>query len=1403
MNVPGPAEEFARLIATEAAATLQTFLAEIINETTNYRTVRSLTQQVEHQYHGRFLIELLQNAHDALGESTGRVSFSLLPDEGDFGCLYVANDGHPFERNNFQSLARLGQSSKDPNDSIGNKGIGFRSVLEICAAPELYSRARQTSDGFDGYCFRFNPEIVAGLASAIARLADPTCEARLELGDSVIPLRWTADDRRLFRERLTAKPEGWLGEELTFLSAYSIPLPVNRVTFAEKIGIFESQGYASVVRLPLKSGKAQDLVIQRLKTFSPANLLFLERLDELSIELGPERRVLERRSQSLGTPFDGQRVTISSSEGELSYRVWSVDIGGEENREDAQRLRQAVRELPGKWPELSRARVSIAARVGPTPEPGVISIFLPSQIKTGTATHINGPFFADMSRTDVNFDEPLNRLLLDSAVSMAAGLILGHLQGRAVEEARIVVDLLGASGDRSGNGIDLPGRIADIIKTKQGRIDSLPVLLTDRGWCKPEAVRLLPNVNSFAFFTEPRFRELAPFPVASGGLAGRVEGVGALLERFGGAQRGSVLDSEVAAVVEAGAKKVQADAEQADWAGFWRDVMALLPRGLSPLQGRSVLLGLDGALHAGSEQAPVFFPPGRGDDEDENDSSEATTGVLEVPPTLQGKLAFLSERVPTHGVGEQGRRRRLPLYSALNAVRLVTTFRAENIVRGAILAAIPKLPVALDSDEDRQLRELLRWALTLYSRRRLEAVAKLLSALPLPCAGGWFPAGESSFGPGWEGTTGDDLAVFLRGLDSTGCRHAGRRLLLPPSDERWQGVPASTETLVALGVFDGVRLGANEPDAWPSSLSVVWHEGEKFLSLPEEPPPGYTKAFWSQYRKACSQRYRPAYQSGYRFDSLVTLPGLDLLASMPRENRLAFTTVLLHSIPKWLAQWRVARVHRPAGTADTREINSPVAFALRNIDWLTFQSEGEFTAARPSGRWLVPSQILAGQAHHFRHLFPFPLDLARRIEAIPGAREALNKLAMPVYEPDQLTTDSRLLDDLASAWSERRELVRNRDVFVGQVRAAWGRFRPIASTVKPTRLVITRGDRNIDVVAPEVANPVYLPDAGELVNSALSLMSVPVLLIDSREAKDLSTQLKAWYGQAIVNASDLEVRPLASGALLADELENADLLDEDEQLGWLPVVALTLAAFQSDRSHGTGTRGFREGMSRLRNVRIKRVPKLELGIMRAGQTTHALPVSSFWVQSKNTLLIDQDAERRSLAALSGTLRAVLDRADRELELALKLVLDRLATIRPPTESQIVEALDTVNITERQFGEVMQHWAGEQQWLVERLRPLVLLLVGNEGLRRFDEQTSDASRQVVLERVLQTVGLAMPEPTWLLELVRGGKTMLDIGHELHSKIGPDAELGRWNRALTELHLKPIVNPESTDQFEAHL
>ena len=151
------------IICAETGGKIRSFLYQLAEGVTDYRSIHSLTEQVRHQYHGRFALELIQNAYDAVSRAADRSASQCriemrLEMDSELGTLYVANDGAPFSHSNFESVSRLGQSDKDPATSVGNKGIGFRSVLEISRKPRIWSRRQEISPKFDGYCFGFDPE---------------------------------------------------------------------------------------------------------------------------------------------------------------------------------------------------------------------------------------------------------------------------------------------------------------------------------------------------------------------------------------------------------------------------------------------------------------------------------------------------------------------------------------------------------------------------------------------------------------------------------------------------------------------------------------------------------------------------------------------------------------------------------------------------------------------------------------------------------------------------------------------------------------------------------------------------------------------------------------------------------------------------------------------------------------------------------------------------------------------------------------------------------------------------------------------------------------------------------------------------------------------------------------------
>lgn len=99
--------------------------------------------QVASDYRGRLVYELLQNADDAMESSKSgadRVVFVITDDD-----FWMANSGRPLTDADVEGLCGLGASSKvdtagTKRASIGHKGLGFKSVLEITECPSVYSR---------------------------------------------------------------------------------------------------------------------------------------------------------------------------------------------------------------------------------------------------------------------------------------------------------------------------------------------------------------------------------------------------------------------------------------------------------------------------------------------------------------------------------------------------------------------------------------------------------------------------------------------------------------------------------------------------------------------------------------------------------------------------------------------------------------------------------------------------------------------------------------------------------------------------------------------------------------------------------------------------------------------------------------------------------------------------------------------------------------------------------------------------------------------------------------------------------------------------------------------------------------------------------------------------------------
>ena len=138
MDVAGHGERFEDFIEREHSSTLRAYRERPDNVRENAGQEQAIVQG---GYRGKQIQELVQNAVDALDMSGGRIAIRLTRH-----ALYVANEGEPFGVEGIRTLLHSNMSDKR-DDKIGRFGLGFKSVLQICDGPQIFTRGG--AFGFD------------------------------------------------------------------------------------------------------------------------------------------------------------------------------------------------------------------------------------------------------------------------------------------------------------------------------------------------------------------------------------------------------------------------------------------------------------------------------------------------------------------------------------------------------------------------------------------------------------------------------------------------------------------------------------------------------------------------------------------------------------------------------------------------------------------------------------------------------------------------------------------------------------------------------------------------------------------------------------------------------------------------------------------------------------------------------------------------------------------------------------------------------------------------------------------------------------------------------------------------------------------------------------------------------
>lgn len=1381
-----------RVIADHTKSQVQTFFDEIKNGTRNYQTVASLNAQVAQEYRGRCVLELLQNAHDALAEPTPddarRISFVLSTSPEP--VLLIGNTGRPFHHDDFKGICQLAQSPKDPNKSVGNKGLGFRSVLEVSGRPEIWSTTPPDSDMC--FSFRFDPAVIDRIKAAGQDLALHGLVVPSPFDPNSPLVDWSPEQLRQFRASVAERKID-VDQEANSLSPYQLPLQVQAIPPDVQRLL---DGHATVIRLPLDGGSmlasedAVQSVRKQLDDLGDAkSVVFLDNLAELVMEVDGDRQSIRRTVCSdrgvVGHPRISQRrLQVHSkgaspeSEALRHFRMWSRVVGGNDDPHGAEHIRSAVSHLPNRWPEVRQALVGVAVEDTLEQVAGVFVIFLPTERVTGTGAHINAPFYGSLDRRQINFEEKYNVLILDAVLDLCLDTV-GELKGSDKSwTAKAIVDIVASIGSVGGERWHLMCKLLTRAEGRCSQLGNQAVILCDNGWRTPQEARVMPTVlegNEIGI----GWRQSAAFSVVSEVLDGRMEAVERLLRAFHPSS--SPTDQEWINTVERVARQIGREELSVTWDDFLRSLRKVLPdRLLSKpvpdipdlLAGARLLPTSDGRLIAASSSTKLFFRPIQGiDDLDEP--------VQDVPQALQGRLAFLHPDVQTH---EGPTRSNTEVQKFLDG-RFVKTYRTEDILREVVIPALPSLPVVHQSTEAVQCAAILAWTMKLVHGQPREALLSMLRELPVCCHRGWLPIPQATFGPDWPGRHGDDMSTLVDELPAAAARGLAAVMLLPPSDERWLfNVDAQSEFFDRAGVLEGL---------WPRSpqpVDLAFQMSAYSNNLLEKLPSNTPSEAWATWYGAVSAQVQPYYVGLYEYDlsGLLLLPEIHHLSSLTRRGRLAFSNLLLRSIYRWSTSWGSVTIRKRSGQSWQTHATSPLKHWLQSMSWLVDELDKD---AQPlSQRWLIPESLPRVPAERYAHLDPLSLDLTKRLAVETTLRDRLAMLGLNVYPTEDDRTGPELLNALAQAWVDGPVPPGRFDVFLGQVREAWHRLDPDAGL--PNTFLIRTGRRSLSAHQGNELNHVFLPNNRER-SRALQGHGKSVLEMDDRDARHLAPVLVKATG--INLSSQLEEYSVVNGDRWNPQTAATVPLDSTKY-AWLPVVLLAVAAYGGTNPAGSITRQpWREAADRLRRARVIECNEIVTRIIHNDDIVAESRPLSEWLPG-DVLAVRRNLDSHGDLALAG--QAALNRQD--LAKDLRLVLGSLPH-EDVTSDDIEVALGKAEIDAQALADIQQQLMGDMSIVVDRLRPVLRLLEISE--HGFEAAAKDPD--------LLTEWLSANLHGWdaseLLSAARRSDDDYAMGMAARDALGEVAQLPSWNAALVELGDKyqAVENRSASEQTADHL
>lgn len=904
----------AEVIARESPARIDDYFSRPRDTWNPTGSLTALTEEITQEYEDRFLVELIQNAYDAHPRGTVGGEIRVRIDESQqVPVLYVANAGRPFAIENFTALTNLARSSKPPGEGIGNKGVGFRSVFRVCEFPTFFSCSPDdpADAGFNGFCFGF--------------ATDEQIRSMVDSEDDYTSVQ--ADFSRYL-------------------------LPVTAPPDDPQLDAFRSNGMVTVLRLPLLTNRAVELVraqVELLLEPGPPIALFLARLDRIVVE------VVDEEGSETSTIID-RRVEAAAGSIAAGVKLEWVTTGGQRflmatqlvpEASVIETIRRSIEagDLNQKWASWTGdTEVSLAVPLSEGQSPSVYT-YLPMRVPSPLHAHIHAPFHTRMARLDLNEGSTFNVYFLEAIAALCVVVLDEIRTGSSLDltttlQTSLAVDLLCWDRDH------LP-LVRDALLTNGSDLQESN-LVPSRGG--PEDPSL-----SWACLNDVYAWEERDLKILTSERIGRTVPLvhpdvpAQQLARLGALHR-VLYDSDLEpndATLGEWVESIAADLHESKvkiktWNLFYYDVASLFDaRSAKTLQQRKILLDEKNRLlragpwstEDGSERSPIVFIPARssGFDDDGDQSDED----LRVPKGLQRAISFLHEGIE---IRLKDRRRTAIAELLEDNGRLVERFDLR-----AILTHIRRILGGKPTLETR--RQALGWVYRQERSSRADFADLDDLGLHVPTTGGWRPAKEAVLSKAW----GTPRARSLQRLISSSAEQSpslaalGDRMILDPTAWPFKvpDVPDVRDFLLRCGVHDGlmpVPLRAR---------GVVELQGRHYT--PERVASRFAYADGGWWREHVNEDWTSdtlvGPQTPYRADAeLWTLPGEDGYERFDSLGRDLFAAAILDAVGDWPEHvWRFGFRRMSSHHSNKRDPQvwpSPVAAFVARAPWFPMADVG-------------------------------------------------------------------------------------------------------------------------------------------------------------------------------------------------------------------------------------------------------------------------------------------------------------------------------------------------------------------------------------------------------------------------------------------------------------------------------